>query len=498
MNGSIAPQNTSANKIVFGLVILGALIVCSFYLVSWYCSICVRSTSINFEGPIIWAATELARGHNIYPLSSHTAQPWIAILYPPLYMLVGAPFAALMGDSYIPLRIVSALSGAAAALLLFRIFKAQACSFTVALAATAFYFSFAVVVYESAECRPDMLSVALGMGALYAFVSTARTQSDNQLPNRSLILPVVLSSLSIFAKQQGVVYPLAITLCMLVNGRYKSGLLFAASWLGLTASLLLATDLISGGLLANMSLLKGVHSRVEVLTSNFAGLGLDVIKVLYAVILAPIGILMQKKLSMDERLPLILFCLSAIIMCYTMGIPASNVQHTMPALLGLCWWVGLSLRKMPSFICVLTLSLVLLNVYPLMLEQQAMILIESRQKQDIAKLKDLHLEGKPLLTDDVYLNLLTDSKPVFVDCASFINLWKDTGKGFDELTGKIARQEYPAIVINEADAHNGGERAFWPAPVIASIKQNYVEKEILFCGPWIFVLFVPKQAGMVE
>lgn len=498
MNGSTTPPNSSPNKIVLGLVLLGALVVSSFYLISWYCSVCVRSTSINFEGPIIWAATELAKGHNIYPLSSHTEEPWIAILYPPLYMLLGAPFAALLGNSYVPLRVVSALSGAVAAVLLFRIFKAQACSFVVALAATAFYFSFAVVVYESAECRPDMLSMALGMGALYTFVRAAREHQDSPIPNRMLILPVMLSALSIFAKQQGVVYPLAIALCLLVNRRYKTGLIFASSWFAVTASLLLLTDLISGGLLANMGILRGVHSRFDVLTSNFAGLGLDVIKVLYAVILAPIGVLMQKKLSMDERLPLILFCLSAIIMCYTMGIPASNVQHTMPALLGLCWWVGLSLRKMPSFMCAVTLSLVLLNVYPLMLEQQAMILIETRQKQDIAKLRNLHLEGKALLTDDVYLNLLTDSKPVFVDCASFINLWKDTGKGFDELNGKIAKKEYPAIVINEADAHNGGERAFWPAPVIESIKQNYVEKDILFCGPWIFVLFVPKQASMIE
>ncbi len=398
----------------------------------------------------------------------------------------------VLGPSYVPLRVISGLSAAVAAFFMFKILRTQECNTSVALTATAFYFSFQLVSFESVECRPDMLSVAFGVAALYSFVLLVRKKEPPLL--QDLVLPAVLCATSIFAKQQGVVYPLAIILTLLAYRRFKTCIGFASIWLGSTAALLLTTELVSGGLLANMTLLRPVHSRSEVLLTNIAATGLDIFKLVFTVVLAPVGILMHKNISLDERLPLILFFMAAIIMCYTMGIPASNVNHLIPTLLGLCWWIGLTLRKLPSFMCVVTLAFVGLNVYQVAMEQRAIVLMEPQHKKDIAKIQALNLEGKPLLTDDVYLNLATRSKPVFVDCATFMNVWKDSGKGFDELNTKIARHEYPAIIINEPDVRSDGHTAFWPPEVIAAIKKHYMEKDILFCGPWVFVLFLPKAS----
>lgn len=480
------------NNVVSGLVFLTVSVVVALYALTWYCYLFVRTASIGYEGPILWAATQLAAGQNIYPVSALTAQPWITILYPPLYMLVAAIGVPMFGSSYLPGRLISCGASVLAAICLYRLLRLQNCSVMVALTATAFYFSFACVLTESGQYRPDMLCLGLGAFANYLFVLRVREGASSSFGPRQMVWPAVLCALSFYAKQQGVVFAIAILLTLLSERKPKIAAAFGAVWAGVLSVLILPVQVVSGGLFANLSLLSGVKSHVEILTTNLLSVGLDIFKLIFCMILAPIGILSNKTMTVDERLSLILFFVCAVILAYTMGIPASNVNHLIPALFGLCWFIGLTLRKLPGFVCLIAAALVALTIVPGFYEQKAMLQMQARVKQDTADLIALNLKDKVVLTDDVYLNLVTGSKPAFVDCATFMNLWKDSGQGFEQLNARIAAHEYAAILINEVDVKQGVEKAFWPPSVISAVKQYYEQKRLFFCGPWILVLFVPK------
>lgn len=478
---------------VLGVVLLTVLSVVALYGLTWYCYLFVRTASIGYEGPIIWAAKELAGGGNIYPLASLTSQPWITILYPPLYVMLAAIGVPLAGISYLPARLVSCASSLLAAVCLYRLLRLQDCSMMIALIATAFYFSFGCVLTMSGQCRPDMLCLGIGALANYLFVLQVKKAANNEVLPKAMVWPAVLCALSCFAKQQGIVFAIAIVLALLTERKLKAASLFASMWAGLLALLVVPVQLVSGGLFANLSLLSGVKSHLDILITNLISVGLDIFKLVLCQILAPIGILMNKKTTVDERLPLILFFVCAVILAYTMGIPASNINHLIPALFALCWFIALTLRKLPEPVCLIVAASIGLTLWAGFREQTAMMEMQSRVRQDTAELIALNLKGKTVLTDDVYLNLVTDSKPAFVDCATFMNLWKDSGEGFEKLNSRIAAHEYAAILINEPDAKEGGGKNFWPPEVISTIKQYYAEKKLLFCGPWILVLFLPKS-----
>lgn len=486
----------SQSKLLSGLIWSAAFLVASLYLLSWYNCLFVRTASINFEGPIIWASTELAAGHNIYPADAHLKQPWICILYPPLYMILGAAGAYFAGISYFPTRLLSLLSTVLAVVFAFKTLRLQGCSKEICLAALTFYFGFGCVLFEACECRPDMLSFALGVWALYSFVSALK-QAEPDSSATKVLLPAILTSLSCLAKQQGIVYMAAMLLTLLSDRKFKAAARYLAVFLICTIGTLGIVQAISGGLWSSLSILSVVKSRSEVLIANLAALGFEWIKIITALLIAPLGIWLCKPLSADQRLPLFLFFISCAVFFYTMGIPASSLQHLLPALFGLSWWLALCLRKLPPLLCLLPLLLMSCNAYQIITEQLAFIPMEAQVRSDISRLRSYNLENKLVLCDDVYINLLSGSKPALVDCASFINSWKDSGKGFGDILTSIEKHEYAAIVISATDLDSNGNGSFWPPELVKAIKASYVQKETLYCGPWILALLLPAENSTI-
>lgn len=473
-----------------GVAVVGAVATALTYLLLWF-ALLQRQYSQAYEGPILWAAVQLAQGQNIYPASALTSEPWITILYPPLYTLLGAATVKVLGPSYVGLRLISMLSAIACGAALYRILRAAQCSWVVSLAPVIFLFNFDLMFVMSSEARPDMLSLALAAFGCERYVAARNANDDERLtPYWPSILLLVIACL---AKQQAFVFGAAICLSLIFEKKIKLGLQYCGIWLGATLGCFWLTDLISGGFFQNLFFLRGVASDQKILKDNILALGLDLLKMLLAFIVAPIGVLINKNLTQTERFPLLLFLIAFGTMCYTMGIPASNTNHIMPSLFALSWWIGLTLRKLPQAVTAVFIALSLGTLPVLFREALAWQELQPHAEKSEAKIQALNLRGKPVLTDDPNINMLTGSQPAFIDCATFMNVWKARGSesDFKQIINPIEQKRYAAILINTEDSSHGGGIAWWPPIVVDAIKKNYKLKETVYCSGWPLDVYVP-------
>jgi uncharacterized membrane protein YqaE (UPF0057 family) len=471
-----------------GIAGLGSAATVVAYFMLWF-ALLQRQYSQAYEGPIVWAAVQLAQGHNIYPASALTSEPWITILYPPPYMLLGAAAAKAGVPALIGLRLVSMLSAIACGAALYRVLRAAQCSPVVAIAPVIFMFNFDLMFTMSSEARPDMLSLALAAFACERFVA-ARNATEDQ--NIKPYLPFIfLMILACFVKQQAFVFGGAIGLSLLFEKKFKLCFQYCIIWLGTTFGLYWLTDLASGGFFQHLLFLRGVASDQKILKDNVLALGLDLLKMFLAFIIAPLGVLINKNLTQTERFPLLLFLVAFVVMCYTMGIPASNTNHIMPTLFALSWWIGLTLRKLPQAITAAFIVLSLGTMPFLFQEAIAWQKMQPHAEKGEASIQALGLRGKQVLTDDPNINMLTGSQPVFIDCATFMNVWKAHGSDFKPLITPIEEKRYAAVLINAEDSSHGGGIAWWPPAVVDAIKKNYKLKETVYCSGWPLDVYVP-------
>ncbi len=467
------------------------------YGVNWWAALSTPF-SLNYEAPMLWASVRLSLCQNIYPISALSAQPWTAILYPPLFMLLGALFVKALGVSYLGLRLVNMGSAILAAVMLFRLLRLYDCSKSVAFAATAFFLNFIVVATLSFEARPDLLAVALGAWMMEHFLCALKKKPANSLLLSDLKGVLALSVLSCLAKQQSIVFVLAIVCFLFSGGARATAAKFLAAWISIIAVIFAGIQLWSGGFLANLTLLTSVHPKSKVLADNFRALATDWFKVFLGLIIAPLGILAHKGVGGRDCLPLILLAISFALLLYTMAIPASNMNHLIPAMFGLSWWIALSLRYMPGWVMALVACVCAGNMWFLSEFGRLEPLLLPYARQSAAVLQKMDLKEKLVLTDDPFINFLTGSNPAMVDCATFLNLWKDTRPDMAELIGNIERRQYAAIMINSDDSEKGGGQIWWPPPVVQAIKKNYARKEELHCSGWFLDLYLPDGQPKVQ
>lgn len=459
-----------------------------------FAAACLTPFSLNYEAPMLWASMRLAAGQNIYCLSALTAQPWTAILYPPLFMALGAVSVKLLGGAYLGLRLVNMLSAALCALALFRLLRLYDCSKLVAFTAAAFFLNFIVVATLSFEARPDLLAVCLSAWTMERFVAALKQEPGCQAL-RGLGAVVALAILACLAKQSSIVFVLSIVFFLLSAGQRILALKFLAAWAGAIALIFGGIELICGGFLANLTLLSAVHPQAKVLADNFRALATDWFKVFLGLAIAPVGILAHKGVKGIDTLPLLLLLISFSLLLYTMAIPASNMNHLIPALFALSWWIGLSLRYLPGWVGAVVLIVCAGNIWFLSEfgRLEPLLLPYARESEKV--LRRLDLKDRLVLTDDPFINVLTGSKPAMVDCATFLNLWKDTKPQMKDLIGAIESRQYAAIMINSDDSEKGGGQIWWTPSVVQAIKANYVRREELHCSGWFLDLYLPAESG---
>ncbi|MBX9724657.1 MAG: hypothetical protein K2X81_24850, partial [Candidatus Obscuribacterales bacterium] len=242
----------------------------------------------------------------------------------------------------------------------------------------------------------------------------------------------------------------------------------------------------------SLSFLAPVKSSSDVLIHNLASLGLDWIRILWALIVLPVGIFLLKNLKGLQRFPFILLVISIALFCYSMGIPASNINHLMAAFMALSWCLAICFDYMPFWIPISGLICCALSFPHLCDEARYRPLILPHAIRAASRLQNEALRDKDVLTDDVFINVISDSNPVLVDCATFLNVWSAKGSDFSQLIKPIEEKKYAAIIINTEDAEmKKFPPNFWPRPVVLSVIKNYKLKDQLHCSGWGLNMYVP-------
>ncbi|MFN8377832.1 MAG: hypothetical protein U0452_04100 [Anaerolineae bacterium] len=148
--------------------------------------------NLNYgEGPLLDQAARLARGEGIYDL---TAPPYLIANYPPVYVLVVAPFVDSYGPSFLYGRVISLLSIGASALLVGGLIHAVTEDRLAAVIGGALLFAIPWIFFWAPLARVDSLALALSLGGLYLAVRAT--------PRRAPLFPAALVlTLAIYTRQ---------------------------------------------------------------------------------------------------------------------------------------------------------------------------------------------------------------------------------------------------------------------------------------------------------
>ena len=483
-----------SHRLFLFLAAAGSLVIICIYFCNWFASLS-WPYSINFEGTMLFAAQALAAGANIYANTSLNHEPLLVTIYPPLYLLLAAALVKVFGVHYLPLRVANMVLSVGTGGLLFRIMSSGGRRLSACLCALVFLFSFDIMSLESFEARPDYLVIFLSVFMLERFVRIY--VADNGAQSLTRYAPVLLLGLlAINAKQQAVVFLLSLVLFLLMEGQKKLALQFTLIWsCGLCLSIFLM-QMLTGGYLAHLTFLAATKSSPTVLTANLGGLGLDWIKVCWSLLVLPFGILTLKKLSGLQKLPFVLLFVSTSLFLYSMGIPASNSNHMMSALVALAWCLAVCLTSLPAWVGIGSLLACSLSFVHLSEEARLRPLLLPYARAGAAQLQKLNLAGKQVLTDDLYINMLSGSQAVIVDCPTFLNVWSAKGSDFKQLTGPLFEKRYAAVIINSEDSQMLSATIWWPRKVVQAIKNNYHRAGELHCSGWSLDVYLPGQEAI--
>jgi hypothetical protein len=127
------------------------------------------------EAPLIDQAARLAAGQNIYR-AEITAPPYTVTNYPPLYILLLAPFVYLAGPGFLAGRLISILSAVASAMFLGLIIYTYTRERLAAAVTGVLFLAIPYVVHWSGLLRVDLFALALSTAALYILVRWPTTR----------------------------------------------------------------------------------------------------------------------------------------------------------------------------------------------------------------------------------------------------------------------------------------------------------------------------------
>jgi len=158
------------------------------------------------EAPLVDQAVRLATGENIYR-ADLSSPPYTISNYPPLYILLLAPFVKLFGPTFLAGRIISVVSALASATFLSLIIYSQTKNRLAAATTGMFLLANPYVTHWSGLLRIDLLALAFSTAALYLLIKQPASK-------RRMIAGALLLVAAIFTRQS---YALAAPLAAFVG-----------------------------------------------------------------------------------------------------------------------------------------------------------------------------------------------------------------------------------------------------------------------------------------
>lgn len=192
------------------------------------------------EGPLLDQTMRILVGENIYDPDFNTP-PYTISNYPPLFLLVQVPFAAVFGPAIWYGRLISLLGALATAVLIGLTLHTLTGSKVGAMVGGLLFVSVPFVQFWSTLNRIDLLALALSWGALFVTVRFSELRWGIYAAAGLLVA-------AIFTRQSyALAAPMAAFVWLLFQKQYRKALLLAAWTGGVSLGLFLLMTLITRG-----------------------------------------------------------------------------------------------------------------------------------------------------------------------------------------------------------------------------------------------------------
>ncbi|MDX2162932.1 MAG: hypothetical protein SF162_16570 [bacterium] len=410
--------------------------------------------TLNYgEGPLLDQAARLQRGGALYPLDL-TQPPYTITNYPPVYVMLQAPFVATYGAAFWYGRLIALVATAAAAVCIAGIVIVLFRDGTAGVCAGLAFISLPYVLHWSALARIDSLALAFSLGGLFVIAWK---------PDRwwAVAISLCLLAAAAYTRQS---YLLAgpLAACGWLWGRVSPmrgvafGVAYAALILGIFIPLLVATE---GGVFFHL-----ITANVNLLDSRLVSYYADeLIRWLPILLIGGGAWLIAGWIGRGHAANgtasawwlVAPYLVGGLASALTISKVGSDVNYLYELLAALCIaagaWIG-RMRRLPALKAALIGALALQMVWAVGLSDAKYFgLIGARIEQRRAGNEQLAAvidrETAPILADE-HMGLLTlAGKPILLQPFELTQLavsgvWDET-----PLLDAMARGEYPVVLM---------------------------------------------------
>ncbi|MDZ4833675.1 MAG: glycosyltransferase family 39 protein [Candidatus Melainabacteria bacterium] len=492
--------------------------------------------SLEYEGPSLWAAVELAKGHNIYPAQRLVEAPWVVTIYPPLYFLLGAPFQLLGGGFNLPgLRLISIISSGAAMFFFYRLVRLCSTSKQNVAVGLVLFASYVQIWSGSFKARIDMLGLALCIASLFYFFSaykkayespgeaaavtgspatgdleTGNLATANETANRTggvatgnaavsndqilerYLVSILLIVAAIFAKFSSVVILPAVCFYLASRKRFRDMLIYGGTAATISGVLFFLINMMTdGGFVKHLLFpLNAPYSTAD-LQKHLSMFGVDWPKLF---MIPVIGLVWLEKTEDKERLilPFTLVVLSGLLTAYTIGTAHATLNHGLIFYFAVSWLTVVFIEIYPlslsaGFVCVSALCTYILGT-----QLQPMSTLSARMERAESDILKQNMKDKTILVEDPAIAILAGARPLYVDVATFLQALDRDEQSLSAINKALSEKQYPAVIININDSLHDKPTLYWPDSFMQTLEANYKKYQYVVGNGDLQQMYVPK------
>lgn len=479
-------KQSSKPLLVSAVLLISALAVAAAYLL-FFCFALNQNQAIEYEGPCLWASTQIARGLNPYPLSTLSHSPYAVIIYPPLYFVICSLFEH--GEpSYLWPRLISMIASALTAVFYYK-FLRHYCHKLTSIGGTILLMSFMAIWLWSAKGRVDQLSLVLSALSLWLYACNRGGSA------RALVAAAVTLSLATMTKQPSALIAPALILDMLIARRAKDAAIFVGTFaVSLAAMLGLTQAATQGGFIAHMRFASHMPFEWRYLSERLALMYVDWPKFILAILAIPLSVIYKRTGNAEDqsqtgtnplRLALLLLLTTLPVTFYTAGTAYSNVNHFLVLLLPLPLLISnmvdctALVPKAGKVISVLYNSTIMLSGALLLFLALALFSPQACEHKlplnpaiAAPQLKRL-MQDKLVLSEDGGYGPLFGAISEPVDITTFIQVLGVDGTQAKDMLKNVEAKKYAVVVINHQEFSGERKMAQWDKATIEAIRRNY-------------------------
>jgi hypothetical protein len=410
--------------------------------------------TLNYgEGPLLEQSTRLVGGENIYRADLSTP-PYTITNYPPLYVLVQAPFVRAYGGEFWYGRLISLVSTGAAALFLGLTGRALTRDWIAGIAAGGLLLAVPYLLHWSALARIDSLALAFSWAGLWLVV---------QFPSKrwALLASILLLASAAYTRQTYLLAaPLASVIWLWRVAGFKRALAFGA-WLASLVLAIFAVLLVTteGGVFYHL-ITANVNPLDGAILQFYADEVVRALPVLLAcggalLILGLIAAVVRRTRSEAKGWFLAApYLIGALAAALTIAKVGSDVNYLYELSAGLCLaagvWVGW-LKRLPALRAALLVGLYVQVLMLLTLSEQKYIPIQNekinQRAQNEALATLVATTDAPIIADEHMGLLALNHRPIPFQPFEMTQLAHDGLWDQTPFLWALARGDYPVLLM---------------------------------------------------